>query len=249
MENQELAKQIETLKSMIAQSESIVAFTGAGCSTESGVPDFRGAGGLYRQKQPVPPETILSHTFFLAHTQAFFQFYRAQMLCLSARPNSAHLSLAALEKQGKLKAVVTQNIDGLHQAAGSQEVLELHGSIYRNYCMSCGKAYSAAYIARSSGIPRCTCGGVVKPDVVLYEEALDNQTVERALSYIAHADMLLVGGTSLSVFPAASLAEYYTGRRLVLINQTATPMDARADLLIRAPIGQTLSRAVLEDES
>ena len=234
-----------TLKSWIEESQRIVFFGGAGVSTESGIPDFRSQDGLYHQQYDYPPETILSHSFFYANTEEFYRFYRAKMLCLTAQPNRAHLALARLEEQGKLSAIVTQNIDGLHQAAGSKRVYELHGSVHRNYCQKCGKAYTAEDILHSTGIPRCTCGGIIKPDVVLYEEGLDSDTIQGSVMAIAQADLLIVGGTSLTVYPAAGLLQYYRGHRLVLINRDATPLDARADLVLRDPIGQVLGDAVL----
>jgi NAD-dependent deacetylase len=231
---------VPELEEMIERSGAIVFFGGAGVSTESGIPDFRGVDGLYRQKYKYPPEQMLSHTFFMRHTAEFFDFYRDKMLNLQAQPNAAHRRLAELERQGKLSAVVTQNIDGLHQAAGSRNVLELHGSVLRNYCMDCGKFYDVGYILESSGVPHCSCGGIVKPDVVLYEEGLNQAVIEAALDAIASADMLIVGGTSLTVYPAASLVDYYRGDRLVLINKGATSMDGKADLVIGQPIGETL---------
>ena len=230
------------LQALVSESRRIVFFGGAGVSTESGIPDFRSVDGLYSQQWKYPPETILSHTFFVRHTEAFFEFYRAKMLCLDAKPNAAHHTLAALERAGKLTAVVTQNIDGLHQAAGSKTVHELHGSVHRNYCMDCGRAYDAAYMLSSEGIPRCTCGGTVKPDVVLYEEGLDSATIEGAVADIQAADMLIIGGTSLAVYPAAGLINYFRGKRLVLINKSPTPYDGRASLAINAPIGEVLGQ-------
>ena len=233
---------IETLKTWITESDNIVFFGGAGVSTESGIPDFRSTDGLYHQKFDYPPETILSHTFFYQHPEYFFKFYREKMLPLDYQPNEAHKKLAALEQAGKLRAIVTQNIDGLHQKAGSREVLELHGSVLRNYCRRCGKFYGVEAVANSTGIPRCTCGGVIKPDVVLYEESLDEQVMDKALDYIAHADVLIIGGTSLVVYPAAGLVRYYRGSKLVVINKDATGIDSSADLCINAPIGQVLSQ-------
>ena len=230
----------EKLRAWVEESENIVFFGGAGVSTESGIPDFRSVDGLYNQQYDYPPETILSHTFFERHTAEFFRFYRNKMICKGAEPNAAHLALAELERRGKLKAVITQNIDGLHQMAGSRTVLELHGSVHRNYCTRCGKAYDADFILNSTGIPLCSCGGIVKPDVVLYEESLDYGTMQRAVSFIGRADVLIVGGTSLTVYPAAGLLDYYGGHKLVLINKGATPVDRRADLVIAAPIGETL---------
>lgn len=233
---------IETLKQWVMDSDNIVFFGGAGVSTESGIPDFRSVDGLYNQKYDYPPETILSHSFYMRKKEEFYRFYRDKMLCLDAKPNAAHKKLAELEAAGKLKAVVTQNIDGLHQAAGSKKVLELHGSVHRNYCQSCGKLFDAEYILKSSGIPTCDeCGGNIKPDVVLYEEGLDQQTLEDAVYYISHADMLIIGGTSLAVYPAAGLIDYYRGNKLVLINKSTTPLDNRADLLIQGSIGAVLS--------
>ena len=233
---------IETLKQWVMDSDNIVFFGGAGVSTESGIPDFRSVDGLYNQKYDYPPETILSHSFYMRKKEEFYRFYRDKMLCLDAKPNAAHKKLAELEAAGKLKAVVTQNIDGLHQAAGSKKVLELHGSVHRNYCQSCGKLFDAEYILKSRGIPTCDeCGGSIKPDVVLYEEGLDQQTLEDAVYYISHADMLIIGGTSLAVYPAAGLIDYYRGNKLVLINKSTTPLDSRADLLIQGSIGAVLS--------
>ena len=230
----------EVLQEWISGSDNIVFFGGAGVSTESGIPDFRSVDGLYRQQYDYPPETILSHSFFERNTEEFYRFYRAKMLCLDAKPNTAHKKLAELERAGKLKAVITQNIDGLHQAAGSRRVLELHGSIHRNFCRSCGKDFSAAEMLHSEGVPRCSCGGVIKPDVVLYEEALDQQVLAEAVDAIMRAEVLIVGGTSLAVYPAAGLIDYYTGNRLVLINKSHTPYDDQANLVIQGAIGQVL---------
>ena len=231
------------LQDWIDESAYLVFFGGAGVSTESGIPDFRSVDGLYHQQYDYPPETILSHTFFARNPEEFFRFYRAKMLCLDAKPNAAHLKLAELEAAGKLKAVITQNIDGLHQAAGSREVLELHGSVHRNYCQRCGKSFSARDILQSTGVPRCdACGGVIKPDVVLYEESLDADVLNRAVQHLRRADLLLVGGTSLAVYPAAGLLQYYGGSRLVLLNKSATPYDSNADLVLREPIGEVLGR-------
>ena len=227
---------------MISESSNIVFFGGAGVSTESGIPDFRSVDGLYNQKYDYPPETILSHTFYMKKPEEFYRFYKDKMLCLSAEPNQAHKKLAELEEKGKLKAVITQNIDGLHQAAGSQRVLELHGSVLRNYCMECNQFYDAESILNSDGVPKCDCGGMIKPDVVLYEEGLDQRTLEDAVSYIANADVLIIGGTSLAVYPAAGLIDYYRGNKLVLINKSATPMDSRADLLVQGSIGEILGQ-------
>ena len=235
-------RETETLKQIVKESDNIVFFGGAGVSTESGIPDFRSVDGLYNQKYEYPPETILSHTFFMRQTEEFYRFYRDKMLELDAKPNAAHKKLAELEAAGKLKAVITQNIYGLHQAAGSKRVLELHGSVHRNYCMKCGKFHSVYEIKESTGIPRCECGGIIKPDVVLYEEGLDNQTMEDAVSFIRQADVLIIGGTSLAVYPAAGLIDYYKGDKLILVNKSATPMDGRADLLVQGAIGEIFSQ-------
>ena len=231
-------EQIKKLQSWIDESSSIVFFGGAGVSTESGIPDFRSVDGLYNQQYDYPPETILSRTFFDRMPEEFYRFYRAKMLCLDAKPNAAHKKLTQLEAVGKLKSVVTQNIDGLHQAAGSKCVWELHGSVLRNYCMRCKSPYSVRAILKGSGVPTCDCGGMVKPDVVLYEESLNSRTLQGALEDIENADMLIIGGTSLAVYPAASLVNYYRGNRLVLINKTPTPYDSHADLVIAGPIGE-----------
>ena len=228
------------LQQWIDESRAIVFFGGAGVSTESGIPDFRSVDGLYNQKYDYPPEEILSRSFFDARPEEFYRFYRDKMLCLDAKPNAAHRKLAQLEGAGKLRAVVTQNIDGLHQLAGSKRVWELHGSVHRNRCMGCGRSYPVEFIRDSSGVPACSCGGVVKPEVVLYEEALDSRVLERALGDIEGADMLIIGGTSLAVYPAASLVRYYRGNRLVLINKSPTPYDSHADLVISGPIGEIL---------
>ena len=228
------------LEELIAKSSNIVFFGGAGVSTESGIPDFRSVDGLYHQKYDYPPETILSHTFFEQHTEEFYKFYRDKLIVKNARPNAAHLRLARLEAQGKLKAVITQNIDGLHQAAGSKNVFELHGSTLRNYCTRCGKFYPVDFIAESTGVPRCSCGGIVKPDVVLYEEGLDEATLVGAIQAIEAADLLIVGGTSLAVYPAAGLLRYYRGPELVLLNKAPTPADRMATLILREPIGRVL---------
>ncbi len=230
----------QKLEQLIAQSRRIVFFGGAGVSTESGIPDFRSVDGLYHQQYAYPPETILSHSFFVRKPEEFYRFYREKLLVEGAQPNPAHRRLARLEAEGKLTAVITQNIDGLHQAAGSKKVLELHGSTLRNYCTACGKFYPAGAIAGSKGVPRCSCGGVIKPDVVLYEEGLDSDTLDAAVKALGAADLLIVGGTSLAVYPAAGLLQYYGGRELVVINKTATPADSRATLVIHAPIGETL---------
>lgn len=238
---------VEKLQKMIDESNSIVFFGGAGVSTESGIPDFRSVDGLYHQKYDYPPETILSHTFYRNRPEEFYKFYRDKMLCLDAKPNAAHLKLAELEAAGKLKAVITQNIDGLHQAAGSKCVYELHGSVLRNYCEECGSFYGAEYILASEGVPRCSCGGPIKPDVVLYEEGLDNQVLSGAIRAISQADMLIIGGTSLVVYPAAGLIDYYSGSRLVLINKAPTSRDSMADLVISGAIGEILSQIKVHD--
>lgn len=230
----------DKLQRIIQESDNIVFFGGAGVSTESGIPDFRSVDGLYNQQYDYPPETILSHSFYRSQTEEFYRFYRAKMLFSTAKPNAAHRKLAELEQAGKLKAVITQNIDGLHQAAGSREVLELHGSVQRNYCEKCGAFYDAYYILNSEGIPACSCGGRIKPDVVLYEEGLNDETLQKAVYYIANADVLIVGGTSLAVYPAAGLIDYYRGDKLILINKTATPKDGGADLVIQGSIGEIL---------
>ncbi|HEZ7990619.1 MAG TPA: NAD-dependent protein deacylase [Ruminococcus sp.] len=237
-------EEIEKLRGMIKNSDKIVFFGGAGVSTESGIPDFRSVDGLYNQQWDYPPETILSHSFFMKKTEEFYRFYRAKMLCPNAEPNAAHLKLAQLEREGKLTAVVTQNIDGLHQAAGSKKVYELHGSVLRNYCMKCGKFHSVEFIMNSTGVPTCECGGVVKPDVVLYEEGLDDSVVNGAVNAIAEADTLIIAGTSLNVYPAAGLVRYFRGNNLVIINMSPTGMDSSADLLICGRIGEVLSAAV-----
>lgn len=238
-------KDIEKLQQMIDGSRRIVFFGGAGVSTESGIPDFRSVDGLYHQKFDYPPETILSHSFFISHTAEFFDFYRQKMICLTARPNAAHRKLAELEAAGRLSAVVTQNIDGLHQMAGSKNVLELHGSIHRNYCQKCHECYSAEEILNSTGIPRCSCGGLIKPDVVLYEEQLDSRTIDESLRYISEADMLIIAGTSLTVYPAASLIRYFHGSYLVLINRDPTPMDNRTSLTIHGKVGEVLGQIIV----
>lgn len=232
----------EKLEKIIDESNNIVFFGGAGVSTESGIPDFRSRDGLYNQKYKYPPEEILSHTFFMNNTEYFYNFYRDKIIKYDAKPNAAHIRLAELEKEGKLKAVVTQNIDGLHYDAGSKNVFELHGSIRRNHCMNCGKFFSLNYIKASEGIPKCECGGVIKPDVVLYEESLDDKTVEGAVSAIQKADVLIVGGTSLTVYPAAGFLRYYKGNHLVLINKTRTPIDDKAELALYGNIGNILRR-------
>lgn len=231
----------QKLQEIISGSSNIVFFGGAGVSTESGIPDFRSVDGLYHQKYDFPPETILSHTFFVRNTKEFYRFYHDKMLCLDAKPNAAHLKLAELEEKGKLKAVITQNIDGLHQMAGSRRVLELHGSVHRNYCQRCHAAYDAHYMLASEGVPHCEkCGGVIKPDVVLYEEGLDMQTMQDSISHISAADVLIIGGTSLAVYPAAGLIDYFKGSHLVVINKSPTPRDKYADLLVQGSIGEIL---------
>lgn len=233
---------LNILKEWISNSTNIVFFGGAGVSTESGIPDFRSVDGLYNQEYAYPPERIISHSFYLSNTEEFFRFYKNKMLILDAKPNITHIKLAQLEKQGKLKGIVTQNIDGLHQIAGSKNVLELHGSIHRNYCQSCGSFYNAEFIKNSCSIPKCKCGGIVKPDVVLYEEPLDNSMVKESIKLISQADVLIVGGTSLIVQPAASLIDFYNGNKLVLINKSTTPADDKADLLIHASLGEIFSQ-------
>ena len=230
--------ELETLKKWIDESDNIVFFGGAGVSTESGIPDFRSTDGLYHQKYAYPPETILSHTFFRTKTEEFFKFYRDKMLYLDAEPNAAHTKLAEWEAQGKLKAVITQNIDGLHQKAGSRNVLELHGSVLRNYCANCGKFYDVETVKDAEGIPKCGCGGTIKPDVVLYEEGLDNKILTSSVHYIQEAEVLIIGGTSLAVYPAAGLLDYYRGNKLVLVNKTPTPKDKVADLVVQGSIGE-----------
>lgn len=234
-----------TLQEIIDHSKNIVFFGGAGVSTESGIPDFRSTDGLYNQKYDYPPEEILSHTFFASHTEAFYDFYRDKMLCLTAEPNAAHKKLAELEQKGKLSAVVTQNIDGLHQKAGSKNVFELHGSIHRNYCTQCHKFFDADFIANSVGVPICDCGGIIKPDVVLYEEGLDDATVTGAVDAISSADCLIVAGTSLNVYPAAGFIRYFRGKYFVLINRDVTPADKYADLVIHDSVGKVLSDIVI----
>ena len=235
-------EKIMKLQELIDQHDNIVFFGGAGVSTESGIPDFRSADGIYHQKYRFSPEQVVSHTFFMRYPEAFYEFYKEKMMILDAKPNAAHLKLAELERAGKLTAVVTQNIDGLHQLAGSKRVYELHGSIHRNYCMNCGKFYDAQYVKKSEGVPKCSCGGVVKPDVVLYEEGLDEETIRGAVEAIASADMLLIGGTSLVVYPAAGFIDYFRGKHLVVINKGATAREVGAELTIAAPIGEILGQ-------
>lgn len=230
---------VERLKELVESTDNIVFFGGAGVSTESGIPDFRSQDGLYNQKYKYPPEQIVSHTFLTKKPQEFFEFYKDRMIYKDAKPNKAHLKLAQWEKEGKLKAVITQNIDGLHQAAGSKNVLELHGSTLRNYCLKCGRRYDIDYVINSKEtIPYCECGGMVRPDVVLYEEGLDMDVIESAVSYIKNADVLIIGGTSLAVYPAAGLIDYYTGDKLVVVNKSATPRDSQADLVVQGSIGE-----------
>ena len=241
MEN--LQNTINELKKIVENYDNIVFFGGAGVSTESGIPDFRSVDGLYHQQYDYPPETILSHTFYRHYGEEFYRFYRNKMLFPDAKPNTAHLKLAEPEQTGKVRAVITQNIDGLHQAAGSKNVLELHGSVLRNYCESCGEFHDVKYIQETSGIPKCRkCGGSVKPDVVLYEEGLNQKTINSALRFIQKAQVLIIGGTSLAVYPAAGLIDYFQGDKLVVINKSATPRDNHADLLIQAPIGEVFSQ-------
>ena len=237
-----MTEEIRKLQELVDQYDNIVFFGGAGVSTESGIPDFRSQDGLYNQKYDYPPETILSHTFFMRKPEKFYKFYRDKMLCDTAKPNAAHLKLAQLEQAGKLKAVITQNIDNLHQMAGSKKVLELHGSVYRNYCMKCGRFYDFAHMKASVGVPRCECGGIIKPDVVLYEEALNDKVIDGAVNAIAQADLLIVGGTSLNVWPAAGLINCYRGSRLALINKSPVARDLDAGLVITDPIGEVLSQ-------
>ena len=235
-----MGQDVEKLQELIDQHDRIVFFGGAGVSTESGIPDFRSVDGLYNQKYDYPPETILSHTFFMRHPEEFYRFYRDKMLALDAKPNAAHKKLSELEAAGKLTGVVTQNIDGLHQAAGSKHVMELHGSVHRNYCMKCHRFFDASYMLHSAGVPKCECGGVIKPDVVLYEEGLDQQTIQDSIYYISQADVMIIGGTSLAVYPAAGLIDYFKGSHLVVINKSPTPRDKFADLLISDSIGKVL---------
>lgn len=237
-----MGQDVEKLQELIDQHDRIVFFGGAGVSTESGIPDFRSVDGLYNQKYDYPPETILSHTFFMRHPEEFYRFYRDKMLALDAKPNAAHKKLSELEAAGKLTGVVTQNIDGLHQAAGSKNVYEIHGSIHRNYCQKCGKFYDVAYVKNSKGVPHCECGGVIKPDVVLYEESLDENMIDKSIRAISQADTLIIGGTSLVVYPAAGFVDYFRGKHLVVINKSDTAKSVRAELTIAAPIGEVLSQ-------
>lgn len=233
---------IMKLKQWIEESENVVFFGGAGVSTESGIPDFRSVDGLYNQKWKYPPETILSHSFFVRYPEEYYRFHREKLVIDGVKPNIAHLKLAELERRGKLRAVVTQNIDGLHQAAGSEKVLELHGSILRSYCSLCAKPYPADKMNHGTGVPHCTCGGIIRPDIVLYEEPLDDATVEEAVRVISEAEVLIIGGTSLNVYPAAGLINYYRGNKLVLVNLSSTPYDDRADLVINDKIGKVFSQ-------
>ncbi|MDO4343919.1 MAG: NAD-dependent protein deacylase [Eubacteriales bacterium] len=233
------------LQEWIAKSDNVVFFGGAGVSTESGIPDFRSVDGLYHQEYDYPPETILSHTFFVNQTKEFYRFYKKKMLCPGAEPNMAHKRLAQWEESGHVRAVITQNIDGLHQMAGSKEVMELHGSVHRNYCMTCGKFYDAEYVRTSEGVPHCECGGLIKPDVVLYEEGLDSEIMTKSIRYIANADVLIIGGTSLVVYPAAGLIDYFRGNRLVVINKSTTSRDRNADLVIDDSIGKVFESIVI----
>ena len=235
-------KETEQLQKIIDDSSRIVFFGGAGVSTESNIPDFRSADGIYHQKYKYSPEQVVSHSFFKAHPDVFYEFYKEKMMCLEAEPNAAHRKLAQLEEAGRLTAVITQNIDGLHQAAGSRNVYELHGSIHRNYCMKCGKFYDAEYVKNYDGVPRCECGGMIKPDVVLYEEGLDQETIQGAVRAISRADMLIIGGTSLVVYPAAGFIDYFRGKYLAVINKSETARSVRADLTIAAPIGEIMSK-------
>lgn len=232
--------EIQRLQEIIDDSENIVFFGGAGVSTESNIPDFRSADGLYRQEYKYSPEQIVSHSFFVRDTDSFYEFYKNKMMFLDAKPNAAHLKLAELERAGRLRAVITQNIDGLHQAAGSKTVWELHGSIHRNYCQKCGKFYDAAFVKHAAGVPRCDCGGIIKPDVVLYEEGLDSGIIQNSIRAISEADTLLIGGTSLVVYPAAGFIDYFHGKHLVVINKSATAKEVRAELVIAAPIGEIM---------
>ena len=236
--------EIAKLQEIIDDSENIVFFGGAGVSTESGMPDFRSADGIYHQQYRYSPEQIVSHSFFVRNTEAFYEFYKDKMMFLEAKPNAAHLKLAQLEAEGKLKAVITQNIDGLHQAAGSKTVWELHGSIHRNYCRKCGKFYDASYVKHADGVPRCECGGLIKPDVVLYEEGLDPGVIDHSIRSIREADTLIIGGTSLVVYPAAGFIDYFRGKHLVVINKSATAKEVRAELTIAAPIGEVMKEIV-----
>lgn len=242
MQYEESEEKIARLKKIIEESDNIVFFGGAGVSTESGIPDFRSVDGLYNQKYKYPPEVMVSHSFYVGHPEEFFDFYKNKMIALEAKPNAAHIKLAELEQAGKVKAVITQNIDGLHYAAGSKEVMEIHGSVHRNYCEVCGKFYPVEYVVEASGVPVCECGGRIKPDVVLYEEGLDYDTMQKAIAYIRNAEVLIIGGTSLAVYPAAGFIDYFRGKHLVVINMTETGREVKADLVIREKIGEVLSK-------
>ena len=242
MMNQAMTERVDMLEKWIQESNNVVFFGGAGVSTESGIPDFRSVDGLYNQQYDYPPETIISHSFYRRNPEEFYRFYKNKMLFPNAKPNAAHLALAKLEQQGKVRAVITQNIDGLHQAAGSREVLELHGSVHRNYCTRCGKFFDLATIMGMESVPRCECGGIIKPDVVLYEEGLDEKTLYRAVEYIQEADVLIIAGTSLAVYPAAGLVRYYRGHKLVVINKTPLDRGLGADLVITGAVGETLAQ-------
>ncbi len=242
MQYEESEEKIARLRNIIEESDNIVFFGGAGVSTESGIPDFRSVDGLYNQKYKYPPEVMVSHSFYMGHPAEFFEFYKNKMIALEAKPNAAHKKLAELEQEGKVKAVITQNIDGLHYAAGSKEVMEIHGSVHRNYCESCGKFYPVEYVVETPGIPMCECGGRIKPDVVLYEEGLDYDTMQKAIAYIRNAEVLIIGGTSLAVYPAAGFIDYFRGKHLVVINMAETSKEVKADLVIREKIGEVFSR-------
>ncbi len=242
MLHEDSGEKIEELKRITAKSSNIVFFGGAGVSTESGIPDFRSVDGLYNQKYKYPPEVMVSHSFYCSHPKEFFDFYRNKMIALEAKPNAAHRKLAQLEKDGKVKAVITQNIDGLHYAAGSKEVMELHGSVHRNYCEKCHKFYPVEYIVETEGVPKCDCGGTVKPDVVLYEEGLDYETMEKAAAYIRNAEVLIIGGTSLAVYPAAGFIDYFRGKHLIVINMDKTNKEVNADLIINEKIGEVFEK-------
>jgi len=242
MQYEESEEKIARLKNIIEESDNIVFFGGAGVSTESGIPDFRSVDGLYNQKYKYPPEVMVSHSFYMGHPAEFFEFYKNKMIALEAKPNAAHKKLAELEQEGKVKAVITQNIDGLHYAAGSKEVMEIHGSVHRNYCESCGRFYPVEYVVETPGIPMCECGGRIKPDVVLYEEGLDYDTMQKAIAYIRNAEVLIIGGTSLAVYPAAGFIDYFRGKHLVVINMAETSKEVKADLVIREKIGEVFSR-------
>ena len=242
MLHEESQQQIALLQSIIQESDNIVFFGGAGVSTESGIPDFRSVDGLYNQRYKYPPETMVSHSFYVSHPEEFFDFYKNKMIALEAKPNTAHMKLAQLEELGKVKAIITQNIDGLHQKAGSKEVLELHGSVHRNYCERCRQFYSVEYVVETKGVPMCKCGGRVKPDVVLYEEGLDYETMQRSIQYIRNAEVLIIGGTSLAVYPAAGFVDYFNGKHLVVINMAETNKTVHADLVIREKIGEVFDK-------